>query len=70
MPDDADHGRVEGGGVYDEGTVITIKAIESNMLYNFKEWSDGVKTKSRTLTVTEDKTLIAKFYYNDGNVLP
>ena len=56
----AENGQVLGGGVYEYGTEITLVAIP-NEGYEFVEWSDGVISESRTIVVTSDIVLAAKF---------
>ena len=56
----AENGQVLGGGVYEYGTEITLVAIP-NEGYEFVEWSDGVISESRTIVVTSDIVLVAKF---------
>ena len=53
-------GTVTGGGVYDEGTILTITATP-NQGYRFVRWNDGNTNSSRTLTVTGNATYIANF---------
>lgn len=43
-------GTVTGGGVYQEGDAVTLAAV-ANSGYQFVEWSDGVTTPTRTITV-------------------
>jgi hypothetical protein len=49
------------GGVYNEGTPVTISATPSNEDYVFVKWSDGNTDNPRTLTMTEDITIKAEF---------
>lgn len=56
----SDGGTVSGGGSYDYGMSVTLKA-EPNEGYLFSKWSDGVTNNPRTLTVTANKTLTAYF---------
>ena len=42
------------------GTEVTIKAI-ANTGYSFSSWSDGNTSATRTITLTENKTLNASF---------
>ncbi|NCC99641.1 MAG: hypothetical protein EOL95_08085, partial [Bacteroidia bacterium] len=53
-------GSVSGGGTFNYGTSITIKATPYAG-YNFKQWNDGSTTASRTIIVTEDIAYIAQF---------
>ncbi len=56
----ANGGTVSGGGNYEEGEEVEIKAIAAQG-YTFKQWSDGVTDSTRTLTIDGDKTLTATF---------
>jgi hypothetical protein len=47
-------------GIYAEGTDVTVKA-EPAAGYQFVQWSDGVKTAERTISLTSDSTLKAQF---------
>lgn len=53
-------GSVSGGGSYEHGTSVTIKATASSG-YKFKQWSDGNTNASRTVTVTGNATYSAVF---------
>lgn len=53
-------GSVTGGGTYDYGTSVTIKAVP-NTGYHFVRWSDGNTNAERTLTVTANVSLTAYF---------
>ena len=53
-------GTVSGGGVYAEGTVVTLTATAYSG-YHFSSWSDGVTDNPRIITVTGDATYIANF---------
>ena len=55
-----EQGNVTGGGIYAEGTIITIGAIPRNG-YRFKQWDDGNTDNPRIITVTEDLRYIASF---------
>jgi uncharacterized repeat protein (TIGR02543 family) len=48
------------GGVYEEGSDITISATPDNG-FLFSSWSDGSTEQSRTITVSENLTLTANF---------
>ena len=56
----ANYGTVSGGGTFDYNSTKTITATP-NAHYHFVQWNDGVKTASRQITVTEDKTYTATF---------
>lgn len=53
-------GTVTGGGVYENGQSVTLKA-EADECYTFVKWSDGVTTPERTIEVTGDATYQAEF---------
>lgn len=46
-----DMGSVTGSGEYAFGESVDIEAVPSNKCYRFKQWSDGVLTAKRTITV-------------------
>ncbi len=56
----AENGYVEGAGVYDYGTQITLTAVP-NSDYEFKQWSNGVTDNPYRFMVVSDLTLEAKF---------
>lgn len=56
----ADAGTVTGGGVYTHGQAATLVATAKSG-YKFSQWSDGDTSASRTLVITEDRTLTAVF---------
>lgn len=53
-------GSVTGGGVFEEGTPITIEALP-NSCYAFTHWQDGNTQNPRTVVVTGDVTFTASF---------
>lgn len=53
-------GTVTGGGTYDYGTKVTLKATPSDG-YHFVKWSDGDTNPTRTVTVTRSYTYVAIF---------
>ncbi len=53
-------GSVEGSGIYDYGTVVTISAHPLDG-YRFVQWNDGDTLATRDITVTTDVTFIATF---------
>jgi len=53
-------GTVSGGGIYPEGTGVTLTATPVGN-YLFVGWNDGNTENPRTITVTEDATYIANF---------
>lgn len=58
-------GTVTGDGTYkkDEEVTVTAKPAEG---YEFVNWSDGVSTNPRTITVTKDMSLTASFEKNSN----
>ena len=60
QPNDADKGRVEGGGTYDVGEQVEITAVPNNH-FEFVRWSDGNTDNPRIITVTSDTSLQAIF---------
>ncbi len=59
----AENGTISGaesGKQYYEGTALTLTATP-NQGYTFAQWSDGVTTAERTITVTQDSTFTAVF---------
>ena len=55
-----ENGTVTGVGTYDYGKTVTLTAT-ANKGYDFKKWSDGVTTATRTVTVTGDAAYTAIF---------
>lgn len=53
-------GTVTGGGTYEHGTSVTIKATPNNG-YKFVKWSDGNTNATRTITVTGSAIYTAEF---------
>lgn len=53
-------GTVTGGGTYETGSSVTIKATP-NAGYKFVKWSDGNTNATRTVTATADITYTAYF---------
>lgn len=53
-------GTVTGGGIYDYGTKVTLKATPSDG-YHFVKWSDGDTNPTRTVTVTRSYNYVAIF---------
>ena len=53
-------GSVTGGGVYEDGSSVTITAYPANG-YRFDHWSTGSTDNPYTLTVTSDTTITAYF---------
>ena len=65
---DTNKGTVSGGGKYEKGTEITIKATP-NKGYRFVHWwTDGNTENPRTIIVTEDITLSAEFELDETPV--
>ena len=62
IPNNNEFGTVTGGGVYAEGTVVTLTAaINDGDRFRFIGWDDGVTSNWRSITVTEDATFTAIF---------
>ncbi|MBR1717265.1 MAG: leucine-rich repeat protein [Paludibacteraceae bacterium] len=57
------YGTVTGGGTYNYGTSVTIKATPKTG-YHFVQWSDGNKNASRTVTATANASYTATFAIN------
>ena len=57
---DSQMGSVTGGGEYEAGTQATVTAV-ANSGYQFKQWSDGNASATRSLTVNSNLTLTATF---------
>ena len=57
------YGTVTGGGTYDYGTSVTIKATPKTG-YHFVQWSDGNTTASRSITATANASYTATFAIN------
>ena len=57
------NGTVSGGGIYSEGEQAIISATPATG-YHFTQWSDGVSTNPRTVTVTGSATYRAVFEIN------
>ena len=55
-----DGGSVEGQGVYNEGTKVTIEAVPNNC-FTFTGWSDGDINNPRTIVLDNDLNLNANF---------
>lgn len=57
---DTTRGSVEGGGMFYLGETVTIAAT-ANEHYYFAQWSDGMTSNPRLVTVTDDATYTAVF---------
>lgn len=57
---DTDQGTVTGGGEYEEGTQVQLKATAKSG-FQFQKWDDGNTSSTRTVTVTADATYTAQF---------
>jgi len=62
-------GNVSGSGFYLDGATVILTA-QSAAGYEFVEWSDGVKTATRTVSVSGDAEYIARFRAVAGADLP
>ena len=60
-------GTVEGGGIYDYGTVIHLMA-RANIGHQFEQWSDGAIENPRTVNVISDAVYIAEFSTNQYEI--
>ena len=67
----AEGGTIAGGGTYEQGQTCTLTAT-ANGGYTFTNWTENdnvVSTEATyTFTVTGDRTLVANFTQNSGNV--
>lgn len=54
------NGTVDGGGVYECDSMITLTAT-ANEHYHFTQWSDGNKNNPRTMVATQDAVFMAEF---------
>ena len=59
-------GTVSGGGSYDKGSMVTVKATP-NSGYSFSRWSDGNTSAQRSVTLNDSTTLTAEFTQNSGS---
>ena len=67
---DSQMGSVTGGGEYEAGTQATVTAV-ANSGYQFKQWSDGNTSATRSVTVNSNLTLTATFEAeSSGGVYP
>lgn len=53
-------GTFEGAGFYNEGDVAVVKAVPAEG-YMFVKWDDDVLTAERSITITDDISLVATF---------
>ena len=60
-------GTISGSGTYTHGATATLEAT-ANTGYSFRQWSDGVATNPRTVTVTSDATYTAEFTPNSYTI--
>ena len=60
-------GIVTGGGIYEEGREIELKAT-ANTGYTFIQWNDGSTDNPRTVTVTADVTYTAYFNQDEYEI--
>ncbi len=61
------YGTVTGGGTYNYGTSVTIKATPKTG-YHFVQWSDGNTTASRSITATANASYQATFAVNQYTI--
>lgn len=57
---DANQGSVSGGGIYPDGSIVTLTATAAPH-HHFTQWNDGITTDTRTITVTNNATYTAHF---------
>lgn len=57
---DAEHGSVEGAGVFDYGTTAVLTAVAAEH-YHFVQWNDGNTDNPRTITIEGDAMYVAEF---------
>ena len=62
---DLERGSVEGGGVYDEGETVELRA-RAWRHYRFLQWDDGVTENPRRFVVTQDTSFTALFTDPEG----
>ena len=62
-------GTFEGAGFYNENEMVVVKAIPASG-YQCGKWADDVTDAERTLTITEDSSLVATFKVSDPPVEP
>lgn len=68
LPDDAQHGSVDGGGSHAYGDTVVLTALADNS-YRFSHWSDGMCYNSRNLIMGGNKTLYAVYERVQGDTL-
>ena len=56
------YGTVRGGGVYESGKSVTLKAVARSP-FKFAKWDDGSTDSKRVVTVSDDITYTATFEY-------
>ena len=61
VPNNPDWGSVTGGGYYQVGAQATLTATPANEHCHFNVWNDGVTSRIRIVTVTDDITYTAIF---------
>ena len=64
---EAANGVVSGAGTYNYGSVATLTAV-ANEGYHFTQWSDGLTSATRRLSVVEDAEFSASFEINTYEV--
>lgn len=57
-------GTISGAGYYSENEIVTLEAVP-NIGYNFEEWSDGVTTAQRTITVGSTQETYTAIFSED-----
>jgi hypothetical protein len=69
LSNDETMGTVNGGGIYEEGSVVILTAIPNDG-YHFDYWSTGDTTSTITVTVLSDTTVTATFARDSIPVVP
>ena len=65
IADPAIGGDVTGGGTYEEGTEVTLKATPKTG-YDWNRWSDGVETAERTIIVGSKAATYTAWFHKQG----
>ena len=69
LSNDSFLGNVSGSGIFQEGSLITLKATREPLYFSrFKEWNDGNTDNPRSIRVTQDSVFTAVFINISNNV--
>ena len=68
-PEYQNQGSCAGSGNYALNSAVTISATPANENYTFGGWDDGNMETPRTVSVTGNKTYVARFVYKEINVM-